>query len=63
MSFFLLTKSLILAVLFSTPVGTAVVPKLVILFISFSTLFILALRVVLVANLVIRGILFSMSLI
>ena len=54
-----LTKSLTLDILLSTAVKAVVVAKLVILGISFLTLFILALRVVLVAKLVISGILSS----
>ena len=58
-----LTRSLILGILFSAVVRTAVVAKLVILGISFLISFILALRVVLVAKLVMSGILSSIFLI
>ena len=51
-----MTKFLSLDILFSTAVGAAVVAKLVILGILFLTSFILALRVVLVAKLVMSGI-------
>ena len=56
-----LTKLLTLVILFSTAVGAVVLPKTVILDISFSTSFILALRTVAVAKLVRLGILFLTS--
>ena len=58
-----LAKLLTLGILFSTTVKPGEVAKLVILGISFLTSFILAFRVVLVANLVISGILSSIFLI
>ena len=57
-----LSKLLTLGILFSTAVRAVVVTKSVILGILFSTSFILALRVVLVATLVISGI-FYLSII
>ena len=53
------TKLLTLGILFSTLVRTVVVPKLLILVIWHLTPFILALRLALVANLVVPGILSS----
>ena len=58
-----LTKLLTLGILFSTAVGAVVVPKLVILGFLFLKSFILPLRVVLVAKLVISGTLSSIFLI
>ena len=58
-----LAKLLTLGILFSTTVKPVEVAKLVILGISFLTSFILAFRVVLVANLVISGILSSIFVI
>ena len=58
-----LAKLLTLGILFSTTVKPGEVAKLVILGILFLTSFILAFRVVLVANLVISGILSSIFLI
>ena len=56
-----LTKLLTLVILFSTAVGAVVLPKTVILDISFLTSFILALRTVAVAKLVRSGTLFLTS--
>ena len=56
-----LTKLLTLVILFSTEVGEVLLAKTVILDISFLTSFILALRAVVVANLVRLGILFLIS--
>ena len=52
-----MTKLLILGILFSTVVNAEVVAKPVVLGISFLTSFILVLRIVLVAKLLISGIL------
>ena len=57
-----MTKSLTLGTLFSTEIRAIVVTKLVILGFFFLTSFILALRKVLVAKLVISSILSSISL-
>ena len=56
---FFLTKLLTLGILFSTAVEAVVLAKLAILGISLITSFIWALRIVLVAKLVISGILSS----
>ena len=58
-----MTKLLTLGILFPTVVRTAVVAKLVILGISYLTSFILALRIVLIAKLIMSGMLSSIYLI